>query len=195
MKALIGFTGSYGSGKRKVPQELARRYGYSYYSVRERIEKLFKRNRHRKAKNQNELTLFANNFRQKKGCESIIAPLLAKIFKSNGEGIYLIESFLCPFELEYFESECAKHGVEYKLIGLNAKIEDRLKRLQKRSEFKSVTIIEQLRTIEWRDECQLEPWQVNAEKCLEAVPEEGIFQNDNGQLSKTVEDINRYILR
>ena len=138
----IGLTGKYASGKGEVA-EILKKLGFSYYSLSDVIrEELRKENKETSREN---MTIKGNELREKYGA-GVLGLKINELIKKDKSNKNIIDSVRNPFEVK------ALNKIEnFHLIGIDAPIEIRFKRLKKRNREGDVKTLDEMKLAEEKE--------------------------------------------
>jgi dephospho-CoA kinase len=221
-KTILAITKTEGSGARSVADELVRLHGYKLYSIRDYLRTVFGRLYKKPSTHQEELKVLANNIRKERGVERIVKYIFQCILKDTDNTLFIIESLLCPGEIEYLIAECKKYGIRLKIAGIDAPYEMRFERLKKRLDSKGVKDLIRLKEMEeitpaeylarrrqmytpiiaaqvfeteQSEAFEKDPAKTNVPKCFSLYVKRGKrFQNLDGKLSCAVQKLHQFVM-
>lgn len=163
----IGITGKYASGKGEVAKILQEQ-GFSYYSLSDVIrEELKKENKETSREN---MTIKGNSLREEHG-PGVLGKKMRELIKKPDNNI--LDSVRNPFEVNELRKLKNFH-----LLGIDAPIEMRLKRLQKRARAGDVKTLEELKAAEAKENKELDTNQ-QLDKTLSMA--DNIIMNDGSR--------------
>jgi dephospho-CoA kinase len=179
---IIGLTGKNGSGKTEICKYLESK-GFKYYSLSDILrEELTKRGQEITREN---LIKLGNELREKFGAGILAVKLLEKI----GKGNYCIDSIRNPKEIEEFRKR-----KDFFLVGVEASIELRYQRIQKRQREEDKISFEEFKRLEELENSNSDFGQ-QIDKCMEMAD---IIINNDGTIEELYEKVNylvEYILK
>ncbi len=220
-KTILAITKTEGSGARTVADILVSHYGYTLYSVRDLLDTEYTKLNGAHSINQEQLKLLANDIRKEQGVHALVAPMFESILATvEAHTPFIIESLLCPAEIQYLMKVCKEHGIRLVLACIDAPAEMRLVRLQQRSNVKGIRDLEKLRetdrTLYFSERKRIyipvnlaqvvefeayekavpekEPYKVNVPRCISYVKRKARFQNYDGKADITAEKIHAYVM-
>lgn len=138
----IGLTGKYASGKGAVA-EILQKLGFRYYSLSDVIrDELRKESKETTREN---MTLKGNELREKYG-PGVLGSKINGLIKRDKSNINIIDSVRNPFEVKEL-----KKIKNFHLIGIDAPIELRFKRLKKRARDGDVKTLDEMKAAELKE--------------------------------------------
>jgi len=183
-KLLIGVTGPDGTGKTTLAAMIARHYGGTYHSVHKFLSALYQKSQGSLPTDRAVFTDFSNSLRfEAKDPAIAIRKIVNDILSKGAPGVHVIESFALAYEIAYADAACQCHAgrAQFMLFGIDAPLEQRYKWTNESSRFKPLPIpnAEVMYAIECRKWFEAKTWEPNIDDCIEMVPKENLFYNDN----------------
>jgi dephospho-CoA kinase len=215
---ILAMTKKEGSGARTVANELVSTFGYILYSIRDYLRKEFRDRNKTSSTHQEELKKLGNEIRKNDGVHAVIEPIFNKILQDKRGNSFIIESLLCPAEIEYLTTQCDTHGIRLVMIAIDAPLQTRFERLNGRKDSKGVrdlkklkktdsiaylakrkemyipTIVEHVMHTEEFELFEKDPYKINVPQCLSMVTEDAVFQNLQDDIRNTARRIQEYVL-